>query len=386
MASTFSGYFSGGGGGSERVGSVRGGFYGNATPDYERLDGRTILRATYPDLSALFPVGKLTGTARTLAAAPTSVQLIATANHFVAAGANTANAVQFSSDGASWATSATAGAVAVSALIATPTRLIALSSTAQPAIASSNLTPAATWANTASSPQSVTAGSSMCRMCYHAAGTRVVAVHPTLGVYTLDDGSTTWVTRSSSARQGVASTGARLVGISPTSSVISVSLDNGVTWADASLLEALSAAQGNIASNGAGVVVVSGSPAGLQVSLDHGATWKIVTIPGLAATDTWRVQFSDGRFLIPTAMGLCMSINGEDWFTEPMGNQSQALASTVGVAKKGATLVQIPTAGATGAFSLLESSTEYPLPTLRDYIPVSSGSPLASVHLYIRSQ
>lgn len=385
MASTFSSFF-GGGGGTERVGSVRGGFYGAAGPDYERLDGRTIQRSTYPDLSALFPIGKLTGTARTLAAAPTSVQLIATANHFVAAGASTANAVQFSSDGASWATSATAGAVAVSALIATPTRLIALSSTAQPAIASNGLTPAATWANTASSPQSVTSGSSMCRMCYHAAGTRVVAVHPSLGVYTLDDGSTTWATRTSSARQGVASTGSRLIGITAGTATASVSTDNGVTWSDFTLLEAISTLQGNIASNGSGTVVISGSPSGLQVSTDHGVTWKFVTIPGLAASDTWRVQFSDGRFLIPTAFGMCQSVNGEDWFTEPVGNSNQALASTVGVAKKGATLVQIPTAGATGAFSLAESSTEYPLPTLRDYIPVPSGTPFAGPQLYIRAQ
>lgn len=384
MASTFSGFF--GGGGTERVGSVRGGFFGSAGPDYERLDGRTILRSTYPDLSALFPVGKLTGTARTLAAAPASVQLIATANHFVAAGANMANAVQFSSDGASWAASATGGVVTVSALVATPTRLVALSSTANAAIVSSNLTPAATWATTTGSPQAVTAGSSMCRMCYHAAGTRVVAVHPSTGVFTLDDGSTTWTTRTSSARQGVASTGTRLIGITAATATASVSTDNGVTWADFTLLEALSASQGNIASNGSGTVVISGSPSGLQVSADHGVTWKFVTIPGLAASDTWRVQFSDGRFLIPTPFGLSQSINGEDWFTEPIGNSNQALSALVGVAKKGTTLVQIPAAGATGAFSLLESSTDYPLPILRDYIPVTSGTPLAGPQLYIRAQ
>jgi hypothetical protein len=385
MTSTFSGFF-GGGGGTERVGSVRGGFYGSAGPDYERLDGRTILRATYPDLEVLFPIGKMTGTARTLAANPTSVQLIATANHFVAAGANTANAVQFSSDGASWATSPTAGTVTVSALIATPSRFVALSSTANAAIVSSNLTPAATWSTTTTSPQSVTAGSSMCRMTYHAAGTRVIAVHPTIGVYTLDDGSTTWTTRTSTARQGVASTGSRVIGITASTATASVSLDNGLTWADFTLPEALSASQGNIASNGAGTVVISGCPSGLQVSLDHGVTWKIVRIPGVAPSDAWRVQFSDSRFFVPTTSGLAMSSNGEDWFIEPNSNQSQTFTTGVGIAKKGMTVVEIPSTLASLAYSLAESSTEFPLPVLLDSIPVASGTPLASVPLYIRAQ
>lgn len=385
MASTFAAYF-GNSGGSERVGSVTAGYYGDAGPDYERLDGRTILRATYPDLSDLFPVGKLTGTARTMAAAPTSVQLIATANHFVAAGATTANAVQFSSDGASWATSATGGAVTVSSLIATPVRLVALSSTANAAIVSSNLTPSATWSTTISSPQSVTIGSSMCRMCYHAAGTRVIAVQPSTGVFTLDDGTTTWVTRTSSARQGVASTGTRLIGITAGSATISVSTDNGVTYSDTTILEALSASQGNIASDGAGAVVISGCLSGLQVSKDHGVTWKIVQPAGLIPSDTWRVQFSDGRFFFSTVAGLAMSNNGEDWFIEPVNNPTQAFTTGVGVAKKGTTVVEIPASGATLAYSFAESSTEYPLPVLRGTIPVASGTPVAGPQLYIRAQ
>lgn len=347
-------------------------------PEYERLDGRTKVRADNLRLSAKYPIGKLTGTIRTLAASPTANPVIATANHFVAAGASTANAVQFSSDGASWATSATGGAVAVSALIQTPTRLIALSSTAQPAIASNGLTPAATWANTASSPQSVTAGSSMCRGCYHAAGARVVAVQPSTGIFTLDDGSNTWATRTSSARQGVASTGSRLIGITAGTATASMSLDNGVTWADFTLLEALSASQGNIASNGAGLIGISGSPSGLQVSLDNGDTWRIVQIPGLQPSDAWRIQFapasggSPACFMMPTVKGLAMSLDLQNWQIDP--TQVQTLATAVGVAKKGSTIVQIP-GGSTTAYSLLESSTEYRLPDVQEFSPSVSGVP-----------
>lgn len=339
-------------------------------PLYERLDGRTKVRADNLRLSAKYPIGKLTGTIRTLAASPTANPVIATANHFVAAGANTANAVQFSSDGASW--SATAGTVTVSALIQTPTRLIALSSTAQAAIASNGLTPAATWAATSGSPQSVTAGSSMCRGTYHAAGARVVAVHPTTGIFTLDDGSTAWTTRTSSARQGVASTGTRLIGITAGSATASMSLDNAATWADFTLLEALSANQGNVASNGAGIVGISGSPSGLQVSYDNMDTWQFVQIPGIPPSDAWRIQFSAGYFMIPTAKGLAMSTDLRYLQIDP--TQVQSLATAVGVAKKGSTIVQIP-GGSTTAYSLLESSTEYRLPDVQEFTPSVSGVP-----------
>lgn len=342
------------------------------SPLYERLDGRTKVRTDNLRLSGKYPIGKLTGTIRTLAASPTANPLIATANHFVAAGVNTANAVQFSSDGASWATSATAGSVTVSALVATPTRLVALSSTANAAIVSSNLTPAATWATTTGSSQTVTAGSSMCRICYHAAGTRVVAVHPSTGVFTLDDGSTAWTTRTSSARQGVASTGTRLIGITAGSATASMSLDNAATWADFTLLEALSASQGNIASNGAGLVGISGSPSGIQASFDNGDTWRIVQIPGLQPSDAWRIQFSDGYFMVPTLKGLAMSTDLRNWQIDP--TQVQSLATAVGVAKKGSTIVQIP-GGSTTAYSLLESSTEYRLPDVQEFSPSVSGVP-----------
>ena len=380
MSSTFSGFF-GGGGGTERVGSVRGGFYGDAAPDYERLDGRTIQRSTYPDLEVLFPIGKLTGTIRTLAASPTAIPVIATANHFVAAGANTANAVQFSSDGASWATSATAGSVAVSVLIQTPVRLIALSSTVQAAIVSSNLTPAATWTATSSGPTALTAGTS--RGCYHAAGARAVAVHQSTGVSTLDDGSTTWVARTSTARQGVTSTGTRVIGIAPGTATASVSVDNGVTWADFTLPEAIAASQGGIASNGTGTVVITGAAAGLMVSYDHGVTWQVMQLVGVAPSDAWKVQFSGGCFIIPTTRGLMMSLDARDWQLDP--NPVQSFGTGVGVARKGTTIVQIP-GGSTTAYSFAESATEYLLPNLTALTPSISGAPTPLAPLYIRAQ
>lgn len=384
MASSFNGYFAAGGGGSGPIGSLMSGF-GLLAPEYERLDGHTVLRATYPDLSLKFPIGKLTPTIRTLAGNPTVLQVISTANHFVAAGANTANAVQFSADGATWATAATAVATTVSALVATVARLVALNSTASQPSISNSLAPSGVWSLTTGGPVSVAAGTSLCRLCYSPTLGLVVACSATQ-VYTLADGATAWTLRaptSSTARQGACWTGTRFVAISAVSAVINLSTD-GATWTDSTLLEATSTGQGNIASNGSGTVVVSGSPSGLQVSTDHGLTWSIAQITGLPASDQWRVQFSDGRFFIPTTSGLAMSINGVDWFMEP--TQTQAMVVAVGVAKKGTTVVEIPGIASTLAYSFAESSTEYPLPILRGTIPVASGNPLASAALYIKAQ
>lgn len=375
-------------GGGVRLGSVVQGF-GLMSPEYERLDGRTMTIASNTRLAEKFPIRKLTGTIRTLLATPTSPQIVATANHFVAAAASGASAVQYSADGASWVASTATPTMSVAVLVATPTRIIAYSSGANLAIASSNLTPAATWA-TVGGPQSITVvGSSMCRACYHAAGSRVVVVHQTSGVSTLDEGSTSSVARTSSARQGVCSTGARLIGITAGSATISVSVDHAVTWADATLPEALSASQGNIASNGSGTVVVSGSPSGLQVSFDHGVSWQIAQIPGVPPSDIWRVQYSAGSggsagyFTISTVKGLAMSLDARDWQIDQ--TPVQGFVATCGVARKGSTIVQIPASGGTTAYSFSESTTEYLLPNIAAFTPSISGVPTPLAQLFIKA-
>lgn len=368
--------------GNAPVGSVVQGI-GLSEPGYVRLDGRKLARVDYPRLSPLFPAHKLNGTLRTMSAIPASAAVIATANHFVAAGALSSAAVQFSADGITWATASTPGtAVSVVALVQTPVRFIALSSGAQEPIASSNLTPAATWSMMAGGPMSFTSSSSLCRGCYITTLGRVVVVQPTTGVYTLDDGSTVWTSRTSSARQGVAWTGSVVLGISAASSVLATSSD-GITWTNTALREATSANQGNIASNGAGVVVVSGSPSGLQVSVDHGATWRLTQIPGVPASDQWRVQYSGDRFLFSTAFGLAQSFDGLNWFLET--TQTQSFTASCGLAKKGSDIVQIP-GGATDAYQLAEASTDFLLPNLCLHSSAISGNPVPMAPYFIKAQ
>ncbi|HAL73251.1 MAG TPA: hypothetical protein DCP71_15935, partial [Verrucomicrobiales bacterium] len=117
-------------------------------------DGRTLARALAENgpLSAIFPVGKLTGTLRTLAAIPTAPAVaLATATHFLAAATSGTTGLQYSTDGASWAT-ATIGSAAVVGILETATRLIIISSGANAPQVSANLSPTSAWSNTTSGP------------------------------------------------------------------------------------------------------------------------------------------------------------------------------------------------------------------------------------------
>lgn len=350
-------------------------------PQWVRCDGLPRARASFPRLSTLFPFGRLTGTVRTLAASPTSLQVVASADHFVAAGGATSLAIQYSTDGVTWATATTATQTVI-ALIATPSRYITLSSSAQQPLASATLVPTSTWALTASGPVSVAAGNSLCRLAYGAG--KVVAVSGNV-VHTLDDGSTTWVSRTSSGganRMGACWTGSRFVMVISGNTLLQLSTD-GITWTDGSLREATSASQGNIASNGSGVVVASGSPSGLQLSTDHGLTWDFVSIPGVQPSDTWRVQYAGDRFWLPTALGMCMSLDGRSWFLDT--THVQPFVTAAAVAKKGDVVVQTASTSAAVAYSYSESSTHFATPRIAQQTPALSGNPMPYGITYIKA-
>lgn len=351
---------------------------------YEPLDGRTITRTARARLSTLFPVGKHTGTVRTMAGnVGTPPVAVSTADHFVASNAgSSANAIQYSTDGATWTATATPTATVVG-ILATANRLIALSSTASQPIATANLTPSGAWSATTSGPSSVSASNHISRMSYSPSLGRVMAVSSTR--FTLDDGATAWVGRTSTSGMGgpvgTAWSGTRYVNIAAGSALCELSTD-GINYTAGALAEATSASQGNIASDGNGTLVVSGCPSGLQVSYDHGATWFIRQIMGVPASDTWRVQRIGDRFVVPTAQGLVFSLDAKSWYLEP--TTVQAFATAVGVAKKGSVTVQVQ-AASTIAYSFTESATEFLLPNIRQVTPALSGNPIPLPPLYIRA-
>lgn len=354
-------------------------------PMWRPLDGGLLSRMVDENqqIKNLFPVGALTGTIRTLAAIPVAPAItIATATHFITAGASGTSGLQQSTDGASWATVAVP-ATALAGIVATPTRLVAISSTAGAPIVSANLNPTSAWSSTTGGPVSVSGGTSQCRMAYTPAGPgRVVAVHPTTGPSTLDEGATAWVSRTGSCRTGIAWTGLRLVGIATNSNVACHSAD-GTTYTDILLPEALTSGNGNIASNGLGIVVITGVASGLLFSDDHGATFRALQIPGIPASDLWRVQFSDGYFFIPTAFGLAISPNGRNWFLDP--TMMQTMTVSTGVAKKGNLILEIPGVTTT-AYTLVESATQFYLPNTQLRTGVNgSGNPIAQNPTYVKA-
>lgn len=340
------------------------------------LDGRTLLRADYELLSQQYPIGKFTGTIRTLAIALPQPIIAASPTYFVApATAGSANSLQISTDGISYAATATP-AFTASALIWARNRFVALSSAANQPIVTTGDAPNGTWTSTTSGPVSVATGSSMCRLSDSPTLGRVLAVPSGSGttVYTLDDGATAWVSRTipgAAVRQGGCWTGNRYLVVGASASTVEASADATTgSWSTIALPETITAANANIASNGAGVVVISGSAAGLLVSYDHGSTWAVVNITGVPPSDLWRVQYSGDRFFLPTLRGLAMSLDGRAWFLETTPVQAGIVAA--GIAKKG-TLITEVTASIT-AHTFAESLTAFAIPNVRAFSTSPSGA------------
>lgn len=359
---------------------------GLSEPEYVRLDGRTLSRASYSRLSSIYPIGKLTGTARTLAAIPAGYGLAASPNYFLSTAANGTAPIQYSSDGVTWSTSSvsmTAGAIACA--IWAGNRWVAVYTTSVVAMVTSGDNPNSTWtACTGSYPTSLS-DRPQNKMAYSPSLTRVVCLPhgASTSVATLDGGTNAWVSRTgltSLDRRGVCWSGSKFVSIAAASAASSSSTD-GITWTDSLFPEATTAGNGSIASNGAGVIVASGFASGMYASFDHGANWSQVFVPGLQPVDTWRVQFSGDRFFLPMANGVAMSLDGRDWFieTQPV----HALNANTSFAKKGAVIVQ--TQATTAAYSFSESANDFSVHNIRVYTPALSGVPISLVPLFIKA-
>lgn len=363
------------------IGAVIQGF----APDpvqWQQLDGRTLTRSAWPNLSPRFPIGKYIGTVRTLAATPSAGgHVIATADYFVSTNAGgSSTSIQYSSTGESWSTTATASATPV-ALCAMAARIVALNGAAGQPIISATLVPSSAWTLMTGGPTSVALGNHFSRMAYSPTLGRLLVVYSTR--FSVDDGSTAFTGRTSTSGLttpvGTAWSGNRFVNIGANSAICEFSTD-GISYTSGLLAEATSASQGNISSDVNGTLVVSGCPSGLQVSHDHGATWAIRQIPGVPASDAWRVQRAGDRFVVPTLQGLAFSLDGDNWFLETTTVQAGVVAC--GVAKKGGVTVQIQ--ANTTAYSFGESATEFLLPNLRQHTPANSGNPIPLPGYFIK--
>lgn len=371
-------------GGGAALGTIVQGI-GLAEPQYVACDGRPLARATYPRLSTLFPVGRFTGTVRTLAVSPPLCQLAASPNYFVASttsGVST-TAIQYSADGAAWSqTSVVTPSMTVNSLIFAGSRWVASGASGGALAVTTGDSPNSTWVATTGG---VTGGVSRYGLAYSVALGRVISITTgsTTALQALDNGSTTLVAKTAptaKTRVGICHTGTKFIILNTDGTITTSSDAASSVWVDEPLPE-VAASTGGIASNGAGVVVITGVPSGMLVSTDHGATFVRVAIPGVPPSTTWLVQYSGDRFFVPTALGVAMSLDGKAWFLEPQLIQARVEASAF--AKKGATFMQIQ-ASAT-AYSFTESATHFNAPLIQAYAPVASGNPIPLAPSFIKA-
>ncbi|MBL7089525.1 hypothetical protein [Acidovorax sp.] len=369
-------------GGGAALGSIVQG-YGLAEPLYVACDGRPLARATYPRLSTLFPIGRFTGTVRTLATTSGNNCLAASPTYFVSSAAAGNPNIQYSTDGASWSqVSVVTPSMTVNSLIFAGTRWVASGAVSGTLAVTTGDNPNSTWAATTGG---ATGGIVRYGLAYSVALGRVISLTAgsTTALQALDNGSTTLVAKTAptaKTRMGICHTGTKFI-ILNTDGTITTSADAASSvWVDEPLPESV-ASTGSIASNGAGVIVISGAASGLLVSTDHGVTWVKTAIPGVAPSATWQVNYSGDRFFLPTTLGVVMSMDGKAWFLEPQLIQLRAEASVF--AKKGAIFVQ--TQNSATAYSFTESATHFNAPLIQAYAPVASGSPIPLAPSFIKA-
>lgn len=382
------------------VGSTENGF-GLLSPKYLPMGSKRLLRTSYPNLQLKFPIGSLTGWARVLATAPLVPLISKMGASLIASGASGTAALQTSANnGVSWS-SVTTASFAVSALVGTAQgvgeRAYALSSAAAQGIRLSG----GVVSNLIGGPTSVVTGTSMSRLIHASnlasSGNGIIIALPSASgnqLYYVDSGqiSMSVLTLSETAvKQAMAWTGQKLLIIKAgtadmhtseltTTGSISIAIGNQI---NVTLPEAISSGQGNIASDQNGTVVITGVASGILLSKNHGGSFDRVLVPGVVPSDTWRVQYSDGYFMIETAQGIIISNDGENWFLDDQTLQTNNVAT--GIAKMGSTIVQI-VAASTAAYSMDEQADRFNIPFMRDYQWSPFGSNTPQAQKYIRAR
>ena len=364
--------------GGDPIGTIKMGI-GLPADKWIPCDGRSVSRAAWPALSALFPIGALTGTVRTQIAS-NNKQVAASPTYFVASTGASVQSMQYSTDGATWATTSLVTINdTVSRVIWAGSRFVAMMTGQQPVVTTGD-NPNSTWTNTINGPGAATA--TTCGLAYSPTLGLTVS-HSAANVYTLADGSTTWVSRGAVAptgANGVVWTGTRFIipGNGTGSSRVST---DGITWANESIpsMNFTPGVQNVLASNGSGVVVLSQVNAAPKVSTDHGATWRDTVIPGWRISNA-SVNYSGDRFFLSSLGGLAMSLDGVTFAVETI---ALSLGAPCGCAKKGAVIVQV--IDATTAYSLTESGTNFNTPNLPIYTNgLSANSYFAQAPYYIK--
>lgn len=365
------------------------------------VSGQSLNRCDYPLLAERYPLGSTTFTLRTTAATPVIPTITASPTYFVQSAATGTAAIQYSADGVTWSTASTVmSSGTVCCVIWAGSRFVAVySATVSPNVTTGD-NPNSTWTTTTGAAGLAGSGSiNYSQLAYSPQLGMTAFVTPlALGtsIYTLLDGSTTWVTQTASSstyRCGICWTGLKFITIN-TSSMISSSV-NGVTWSDRYLPKISLLSNATIASNGAGVVVVytyNLNYLGYElvlVSNDHGSTWKSIKIP-TSYTEPTGVVFSGGKFFLiygnpAWPAHLIWSNDGENWTIDP--SFSTLAMSDFGaqcIAMKGSTIAGWN--GAADGFTGTINNSKFTLPPLMTAPYSSTYGAIMPCQYYIKAR
>lgn len=377
---------------------------------WELLDGRPLSRATYPLLSALFPIHHWIGNTTTFGAIPALPFIQSTSYTTVAAAVSGTSAIQYKTRFGSWA-NATTPSVTLSALLIADGYVFGLNSAAAQGIVTTSRVPAdditsfPTVVAATGGPTSVVAGTSVGRLVYAAnltggGSAGVVFAIPSAStnlIYFVQPGGSAYQSLNvglTTTRQAACWTGTKLLTIvaaTVTSGLLRVdnitSSSPGVLALASSdniqLPELVASGQGNLASDQNGNVVLTGVPSGILASYDHGVTFTPITVTGVPPVDTWRVQYSNGYWFIPTAQGLLISQDARTWQLYAGTLQSFNVATGVTITDSGMTPYQIVGGTATGYTATVDAGS-LALPYVPSYNQYPSTSYVAQEQVYIR--
>jgi len=364
-------------GGSLPVGSIVQAPYNLTDPAYLPCDGRKVLRADYPLLSACLPsIGTFTATSRTKSAAPTSSAIATNGTVWVVTGAVGTSNLYYTSDGITYNVTTTPANFDTRSILWDGTNFVAISSNGNAPVYS---TTGATWTQSASGAVNCAPSSlQTCATWASSLGTvgRFCFAGGTSAFYTSDDRGVTWTTRPHGLGGSVFHvcwTGTKFIATTGTENVIYTSTD-GITWVSQALsfgYPAATATTGSIISDGNGRVLMASNSKFVFTSQDHGATWTsrmfgLSSYLGCVDLSSVTVSYTNGRFFLPhdaSAGGPFVSTDLIGWamYTDvPNPTLSEDAAATFSY-KSGVYLMNRNNA-TTEAYTLTEDTSYMKLP------------------------
>ena len=370
------------------VGSIVQAPYNLTDSDYLPCDGRAVLRATYPLLSACLPnIGTFTATARTKPFTPTSSAIAANGTVWVVTGAVGTNNLYTTPDGITYTarTTPTAACDVRSILWDGVNFVAAVQAGSNGTLYSSD--GGVTWTATVST-SAVTASGALQTCMTHAPtlGTvgRFCMVVSNGNFFTSDDRGVTWTSRSNGLGGTVFHvcwTGQKFIALTGTQNVIYTSTD-GITWvsqATTFFSQAATANTGSIISDGAGKVLWIDQNK-VITSLDHGVTWAgrafgVEISGGILSfsnpgTTAW---YTNGRFFFHGNQTFS-SYSSVDLIGWAQSKIAATISTAFGISHKAGVYLINNDNSTTAAFTAVEDTSRIALPGSSQNAAVSNGS------------